>query len=162
MFDLTGHGSRDFNITTIDGVPIADFNTVTIQVDSVTTSGAGSSVRLGLRLSEDGGSTWINGATDYKMIQQTYTGENLRDDSYFWIHVGTATWNHMVIIDNLNAAMPTRARAADVTPGHSNPIRFKGMNMNHPVEHNAFMMRVASSSGVVYFNGGTLEVVGYR
>lgn len=156
------HGSREYDILTIDGVGVADFSFVQIALRDLFFTGHTGSPDIGIRFSTDGGSTWISGASDYRTIEYSAIISNGTDRSYGVIADFAANDDNSILISNLNAVMPTTAVTHELGTSVVNPARWGIMTKNSVAIHDAIQIYIGGGGGTPVFEGGTLDLVGYK
>lgn len=154
------HGSRNFNVTQINGVDIAAFSFVQVAARGLTSTGGTDARYFGVRLSADGGSTWISGNGDYRSIWYQATVTSGGDQNHFRCLLSTDDGDFSCLLKNLNAVMPTSMLGHELGYNVVDIKRWSGMTLLSAVAHNALQFTIEQASSPV-FTGGTLDLTGY-
>lgn len=157
-----GHGSREFDIVEINGVAIVNFSFVQLSLRDITLSGETGTPDLGIRFSEDGGATWIDGVADYARAGFSATAVLNDTGSYGILANFTSFANCSAWIRNLNALTPTSVVTGDMDAAETNPMRRCVVTLNSAVAHTALQIFIGGGGGTPVFTGGTLDLAGYK
>lgn len=155
------HNSREFDLMTIDGVDIADFSFIQITGDAISSTGSGSNIKLGVRLSTNGGAAWLGGST-YRNIRYDHLSSSTYNIGYMILHEGTADWWFTAYLENFNSAMPTSMISQQLHTSDASPDRNGGITKGSAAVHNGLQLWIESSTGTVKFDGGVISITGYR
>lgn len=156
-----GHGSREYDITTIGGVIVARFSFIQVALRGITQTG-GTAPKLSIRYSTDGGSTWVSGASDYMSTTFHATGMTGTTDSFGKVTRDLSFDDSVLFIKNLNAAMPTTTTSHHLNTSDASPTRNASISVGSAEVHDAIQFYIDVSSGSPVFTGGTVDLVGYR
>lgn len=156
------HGSRTFEILTIDNISLSNFSFIQMTLRNISHTGGSGSPNLSMRLSDDGGSTWINGASDY--LNTIYDATSSAGAFADWCHIAdiNSEEDAAVFLSSFNAEMPTAIVTHEQGVTAVTPGRRGTMTVNSPVSHSGIQLYVFSGAGSPVFNGGNIDIVGYR
>ncbi len=155
-----GHGSNEYDILTIGGVAVENFSWISFSIRNLSMSG-GTPLNVGWRLSNDGGSTWVSGATDYKHVSIN-AASDAAGDANFMKAADSAEYDDVNgIIFDLNAPVPTSMVAAtQEMPTPTSPSRWTSVCVGDIAAHDALQFYLDQTGGSV-FNGGVINIAGY-
>jgi len=154
------HGSGEYDITEISGVALLNFSFILMTIRDMTFSG-GTLPELGMRLSNDGGSTWISGATAYRNNHHNAGSDTVDSKTYMKLCRTESLPACTAWISDLNSLMPTSTISNDMDPATVGAIaRYTAISWENAEIHNA--IQLVLDDPLSDFTGGVIDLAGYR
>jgi hypothetical protein len=152
-----GHGSGEYDITTINGVLLTQFSFILMTMRGVTQDGVGD--ELGLRFSSDGGSTWLSGATSYRSSDVNASGAAVSSADYAAISSAVSFADVSVWITDMNVPIPTGLIANEMVAGAAFTSRRASMTWENAEVHDGIQLYIPD---ITVFTGGIIDLAGWR